>query len=292
MDQGFFQLINPENMLLTSASFAVAATFGAIIGSFLNVIIHRLPLGESIVFPASHCPSCGAGLRVFDNIPILSYLVLKGRCRACRTPISARYPAVELLTAMLYAFVFWHDGWTLALPFDVVFVSAVVALVFIDAEHMILPNAITYPGLAFAVLARMLVPNLDGLDLLREGALATWPPQAVSLIGAIFGALVGGGSLWLTGWVWERLRGVEAMGLGDVKMMLMVGAYLGWPRTILTIFLAVLTGSLVGILLMLRRGERDMQMLLPFGIFLGLAAIISLLVGETIIAWYLGQFVM
>ncbi|MBA3439559.1 MAG: prepilin peptidase [Pyrinomonadaceae bacterium] len=288
MDQGFFQLSNPENTLLPSASFAVAAIFGAIIGSFLNVVIHRLPLGESIIFPASHCPSCDAKLGIFDNIPILSYLILWGRCRACRMPISPRYPAVELLTAILYAFVFRHDGWTLALPFDLVFVSAVVVLIFIDAEHMILPNAITYPGLAFAVLARLLVPNLDGLGLLHEGALALWPLEAVSLVGAIFGALVGGGSLWLTGWIWERLRGVEAMGLGDVKMMLMVGAYLGWPRTVLTIFLAVLTGSLVGILLMLRRGERDMQMLLPFGIFLGLAAIISLLVGETIIAWYLG----
>lgn len=290
MDQGFFQLDDSSNMLWLSAT--IVAMFGAIIGSFLNVIIHRLPSGQSIVFPASHCPLCGAAVRVFDNIPVVSYLVLRGRCRACRAPISARYPAVELFTAMLYGVVFWHHGWTLALPFDLIFVSAVVGLIFIDAEHMILPNAITYPGLLFAVLARLLVPNLDGLGLLREEVLAAWPPGAVSLVGAAFGALIGGGSLWLTGWVWERLRGVEAMGLGDVKMMLMVGAYLGWPRTVLTIFLAVFAGSIVGVWLMLRRGGRDMQMLLPFGIFLGLAAIISLLIGEKIIAWYLGQFLM
>src|SRR5436305_6096431 len=277
------------------------AMFGAIIGSFLNVVIHRLPREESIVFPNSRCPSCGALIGPLDNIPLLSYAILRGRCRKCRAPISWRYPAVELLTALLYAAVFLIDvylrgGMTLTIIFDLVLVSALVALIFIDAEHMLLPNAITYPGIAFAIIARLALPYLVGLsafdDLpsLASGLFSAWPMWAVSLVGAALGALVGGGSLWLMGWLWERLRGVEAMGLGDVKMMFMVGAYLGWRLTILTIFLAVLTASLTGILLMLKRGERNMQMLLPFGIFLGTGAIIALLVGARIVAWYAGQF--
>ena len=266
------------------------AAVGAAIGSFLNVVIHRVPRDESIVFPHSRCPSCGTAIRPYDNIPVISYALLRGRCRACRTPIAARYPAVEALTALLFALVFLRTGLTLALPFDLLFVAAIIALVFIDAEHMILPDVITYPGIALAFVARVVVPNLHGLSPLADGALAGWPAWAVSLVGAFIGALVGGGSLWLVGWLWERLRGVEAMGLGDVKMMFMVGAYLGWPLTVLTIFLGVFSGSITGVALMIRKGERDMQMLLPFGIFLGLGAIISLLVGSSIVAWYVSQF--
>ncbi|HYG11307.1 MAG TPA: prepilin peptidase, partial [Pyrinomonadaceae bacterium] len=208
------------------------STLGALIGSFLNVVIHRVPREESIVFPNSRCPSCETAIRPYDNIPILSFLVLRGRCRACGVSISARYPAIEALTALLFGLVFLHDGLTLALPFDLVFVAALVSLVFIDAEHMLLPDVITLPGFAFALVARALVPNVYGLAFLSEGLLECWPVWAVSVAGALFGAAVGGGSLWLMGWLWERLRGVEAMGLGDVKMLFMVGAYLGWPLTI------------------------------------------------------------
>jgi leader peptidase (prepilin peptidase)/N-methyltransferase len=277
------------------------AAFGAIIGSFLNVVIHRLPREESIVFPNSRCPSCGALIGALDNIPLISYAILRGRCRKCRAPISWRYPAVELLTALLYAAVFLVDvytrgGMTFTILFDLIFVSALVALIFIDAEHMLLPNAITYPGIVFAVIARLALPYLvgpyafDDLPSLWYGPLSTWPVWAASLAGAALGALVGGGSLWLMGWLWERLRGVEAMGLGDVKMMFMVGAYLGWRLTILTIFLGVLSGSIIGISLMLRRRERDMQMQLPFGIFLGIGSVFALMIGSRIIAWYISQF--
>ena len=279
----------------TLAPFPLAlifvSTIGALIGSFLNVVIHRVPREESIVFPNSRCPSCGTAIRPYDNVPILSFLVLRGRCRACGVSISPRYPAIEALTALLFALVFLHDGLTLALPFDLIFVAALVALVFIDAEHMILPDVITLPGLVFALVVRALVPNLYGLAFLSDGLLAGWPVWSISLAGALFGAAIGGGSLWLMGWLWERLRGVEAMGLGDVKMMFMVGAYLGWPLTILTIFLGVLGGSFIGVGLMLWRRERDMQMLLPFGIFLGIGAILSLLAGQPIISWYVGHFI-
>jgi leader peptidase (prepilin peptidase)/N-methyltransferase len=269
---------------------AFVAALGAIIGSFLNVVIHRVPREESIAFPASRCPSCGTAIRPYDNIPVVSWAVLRGRCRSCRTPISARYPAVELLTAVLFGLTYWlHSGLSLSLPFDLAFVAAIVALVFIDAEHMILPNVITYPGAALALVARVVVPNLYGVASLG-GAQTQLRPWLVSLGGAILGALVGGGFLWLVGWVWERMRGVEAMGLGDVKMMFMVGAFLGWPLTLLTIFVGVLTGSVAGVAVMLRSKERDMQMMLPFGIFLGAGSLVSLFFGTAIIDWYVAKF--
>jgi leader peptidase (prepilin peptidase)/N-methyltransferase len=288
--QNLTSLADPTLMPFPLA-LVLVSTLGALIGSFLNVVIHRVPREESIVFPNSRCPSCGTAIRPYDNVPILSFLVLRGRCRACGVSISPRYPAIEALTALLFALVFLHDGLTLALPFDLIFVAALVALVFIDAEHMLLPDVITLPGFVFALVVRAFVPNLDGLAFLSEGLLAGWPVWSISLAGALFGAAIGGGSLWLMGWLWERLRGVEAMGLGDVKMLFMVGAYLGWPLTVLTIFLGVIGGAFIGVGLMLWRRERDMQMLLPFGIFLGLGAIISLLAGQPIIHWYIAHFI-
>jgi leader peptidase (prepilin peptidase)/N-methyltransferase len=287
----------PDLSLVPPAvGYVLAGIFGAIIGSFLNVVIHRVPNDESIVFPNSRCPSCGAMIAFYDNVPVLSYALLGGKCRGCKGHISFRYPAVELLTAALYVAVAWHDGMSVALPFDLLFVSALLALVFIDAEHMILPNVITYPGIVFAVVARLAIPFLtrtpsfDDLPSLLNGPFEGMPIWVASLGGAVIGALVGGGSLWLMGWIWEKLRGVEAMGLGDVKMMFMVGAYLGWRLTILTIFVGVLSGSIVGVLLMARQRERNMQMLLPFGVFLGIGAVASLLVGGQLVEWYAGQF--
>jgi len=276
--------------------YVVAGVFGAIIGSFLNVVIHRVPLEESIVFPNSRCPSCGAVIAFYDNIPVLSYVILGAKCRSCKEHISFRYPAVELLTAALFVTIAWHDGLRAALPFDLVFASALLALVFIDAQHMILPNLITYPGIVFAFVARVAIPYLSGtphfddLPSLAGGSFADMPLWATSLAGALVGALIGGGSLWLMGWTWEKLRGIEAMGLGDVKMMFMVGAYLGWRLTILTIFVGVLGGSIIGILLMARQRRRNMQMLLPFGVFLGLGAVAALLFGAPLVEWYAGQF--
>jgi len=287
-----------ENATATQLPLACAlmAVLGAMIGSFLNVVIHRLPLEQSIVFPSSTCPKCRNAIKPYDNIPILSFLALRGRCRSCGARISPRYPAVEALTAALFAAVTWHDGLSFALAFDLAFTAALIALVFIDAEHMILPNAITYPGILFALVTRLAVPYLAGpthfedLPQLISMLSARLPLGAVSLIGALIGALAGGGSLWLMGFLWEKLRGVEAMGFGDVKMMLMVGAYLGWRLTILTILLAAFTGSLAGIAMMLQRGQRNMQMMLPFGIFLGIGSIASLLIGTRLIEWYASQF--
>lgn len=272
-----------------------AGILGAIIGSFLNVVIHRIPREQSIVFPNSACPSCREPLRAYDNIPILSFIILRGRCRFCRNPISIRYPIVEALTALLFVAVALRDGVSAALPFDLAFVAALIALTFIDAEHRILPNAITYPGIMFALLTRLALPYLAGPEqfddlpglLMRLSQLPVW---SVSLIGAVIGALVGGGSLWLMGFMWEKLRGVEAMGLGDVKMMFMAGAYLGWRLTILTIFIASLTGSLAGITVMLYERKRDFQKQLPYGVYLAIGAIVSLFIGSKMIEWYVSQF--
>ena len=275
--------------------YVLAGVFGALIGSFLNVVIHRVPHEESIVFPNSRCPSCGAVIAFYDNIPVLSYVVLRAKCRSCKEHISFRYPAVELLTAAMFLVVAWHDGLTAALPFDLVFVSALLSLVFIDAEHMILPNVITYPGIVFALVARIAIPLLTGaphfddLPSLINGAFEGWPLWLASLGGAAIGALLGGGSLWLMGWTWQKLRNVEAMGLGDVKMMFMVGAYLGWRLTLVTIFIGVLSGSVIGILWMVKDGKYDPQKQLPFGIFLGIGAIAALLFGSQLVHWYLGR---
>ena len=287
-----------ENALAVPLPVACAlmGTVGAMIGSFLNVVIHRLPREQSIVFPNSTCPRCSARIKAYDNIPILSFLILRGKCRACGAPISPRYPAVEAITALLFAAVTWHDGLSFALAFDLAFAASILALLFIDAEHMILPNAITYPGILFALITRAVVPYLagpthfDDLPQLITLFPPAWPVPLVSLIGAAIGGLAGGGSLWLMGFLWGKLRGVEAMGFGDVKMMVMVGAYLGWRLTILTILIGALSGSLAGISLMLRRGSRDLQMMLPFGIFLGIGSIVSLLIGTRVIEWYASQF--
>jgi len=275
---------------------AVVFIFGLLFGSFLNVVIYRLPIGESIVFPGSRCPGCAAEINWYDNIPVVSYvLLLRGRCRSCRARISPIYPAVELLVGCLYLLVYIihrdqiYAGSWLPLVADIVFVSLIVPLVFIDLRHKLLPNAITYPGLALLFMLRAIAPDpwilahtpkLFGLDKA--------PVWALSMFGSVLGAAAGGGALWLVREAYYRLRHVEGMGLGDVKMMLMVGAFLGWQLTLLTIFLGSLLGSFVGVLLIVRGGSMKMQ--IPFGVFLGPAAIIALLVGKQFFGWYLGLY--
>jgi leader peptidase (prepilin peptidase)/N-methyltransferase len=270
---------------------------GAIVGSFLNVVIHRVPNEESIVFPNSACPKCKTPIKPYDNIPVLSWLILGGKCRSCKNKISPRYPAVELLTALLYVLVYWQIGFNPYLAVSLIFVTAIVALIFIDAEHMILPNVITYPLLVFALLVRLLFPlsisaeYFTDLNYAPLTLLENYPVWLVSLIGAGLGGLVGGGFLWLVGAVWKLLRGVDAMGLGDVKMMFAVGALLGWRLAFLSIFLGAFSGAIIGIFVVYRQKEKDLQTQIPFGIFLGIGSILSLLFGEQLIKWYLETFV-
>jgi len=270
---------------------------GAIIGSFLNVLIHRIPNEESIIFPNSACPKCKTAIKPYDNIPLLSWLILRGKCRNCKAPISPRYFAVELINALLFVLVFWQIGFNPFLPVVLVFVSAIVALIFIDAEHMILPDVINFPLLFFVLIIRIAFAIAFGAAYFKDfpffplNQMTSLPVWLVSLIGAILGGLVGGGFLWLVGAIWKKLRGVDAMGLGDVKMMFAVGALLGWRLTLLSIFLGAFSGALIGIGMISRQKDKDMQTQIPFGIFLGIGSILSLLFGEQMIKWYFDTFV-
>lgn len=270
---------------------------GAAVGSFLNVVIHRVPNEQSIVFPNSACPNCKTPIKPYDNIPILSWLILGGKCRSCKEKISPRYPAVELLTALVYILVFSQIGFSPFLAVALIFVSTMIALIFIDAGHMILPNVITYPLLIFALIVRAAFPIFFSASYFSDinfwplSMLQGYPLWLVSLAGAVLGAIAGGGSLWLVGELWKRLRGVEAMGLGDVKMMLGVGALLGWRLAILSIFLGAFTGAITGIASIIGQKQKDMQAQIPFGIFLGIGSIVSMLFGEPLIRWYIDSFI-
>ena len=242
-------------------------TVGLVIGSYLNVVIHRLPRRESTVLLFSKCPNCGARILGRDNVPVLSYLLLRGRCRGCRTPISWRYPLVEMLTAGLFVAVFKSFGLTLQGFVAAVFGCLLIALAGIDAEHFILPDAITIP----ATLAAL--------------AVSPWLPW-IRWQDALIGAVAAGGGLWLVAHGWYLLRREEGMGLGDVKMLAMVGAFLGWQGALVTIFVASLVGAIVGVaLIAARRG--DLHTRLPFGVFLAGGAMTALFVGPRLVTTYI-----
>jgi leader peptidase (prepilin peptidase)/N-methyltransferase len=247
-------------------ALVVAGLFGAVIGSFLNVCIYRLPRGASVVWPASACPACGRSLAWFDNIPVVSYLALAGRCRSCREPISVRYPIVEALTALMFAGAWWLYGPSLLLAARLIFGGALIVLFAIDLEHHLLPNAITLPGIVIGFVF----------------SLFTEPGWLASLIGI----LIGGGILYATAEAYYRVRGEEGLGMGDVKMLAMVGAFLGWQLTFMTLMLASLAGSVIGgALIVLQRG--GMKTALPFGTFLAVGAALAATVGGPLLDWYL-----
>lgn len=244
-----------------------AALVGLIVGSYLNVVVHRLPHQQSTVVPRSRCPQCGAAIRARDNLPVLSWLLLRGRCRDCGARISVRYPLIELLTAALFAGCVLRFGATATAAAGALFCAALLALAAIDVEHFLLPDRITLPGLALALLAQ---PFL------------AWG----SLPGALQGALFGAGILLVMAGVWELLRGVEGMGLGDVKMLAMIGAFLGVHGVVVTLVFASFAGSVVGVTL-LARGSIELQGKLPFGLFLALGGAIALFAGEPLARAYL-----
>jgi leader peptidase (prepilin peptidase) / N-methyltransferase len=257
------ELSSPELRWLLPA-FAVL--FGLIWGSFLNVVIHRLPGGQSLVSPRSRCPSCGNAVAAYDNIPVLSYLILGGRCRSCRARISIRYPLIEAAIGAASLLAFLRHGISLEYATELAFVAAMVALIFIDFDHQILPNSITLPGTA--------------LGLALAG-----PRLEISFRDALTGALLGAGMLFLVAEVYFRLRKAEGLGMGDVKMMGMVGAFVGWKGVLLTIFLGSLSGTIVGLVVM-AFSKADLKTKLPFGTFLGMGAIATVYAGERLIGWY------
>jgi leader peptidase (prepilin peptidase)/N-methyltransferase len=255
--------VTPETPLFV----VVAGLFGAIIGSFLNVCILRWGAEpkESVVRPRSHCPTCGMGLRWSDNIPMLSWLLLRGKCRGCRTPISVQYPLIELATALIWAFMVWRFGLTLEALRGAVFATVLLGIAMTDARAYIIPDEFSLGGLVLGVVFALAAGR---------------QPLGTALLGAA----VGFGLLWLVAvggqWIFKQ----EAMGGGDIKMMAMVGAFLGWQGTLLTVFLGALIGSLIFVPLSLAGHKK----LVPFGIFLAIGAGATYLVGPSVLAWYGG----
>jgi prepilin signal peptidase PulO-like enzyme (type II secretory pathway) len=385
----------PSATDLPFAFYVIAASiFGLVIGSFLNVIIHRVPLGESIIFPGSHCTACGGTLRAYDNIPVLSFVMLRGRCRNCSQRISWRYPLVELLTACIFAAIVLKTGPTWEALLEMTFASVMITLIFIDAIHHLLPNVITYPAIVFAIAAAIaragwgehqtgaleisiiipaLIPVftvwkaalagglfialaapcfwlLDRLDLIlynkyfdlqeedeataseaneseevdevaeaaaerryRRAITAslifgllggfTWAalcilvsakdPQGFSqayggLWRALAGALAGSVPIWWLRAVWFYVRGIEGMGLGDVKLMAIIGAFLGWQGAFGVMLIGSIAGSVIGAILMWRN-KRGLKTALPFGVCLGAAALISMLTATPFFNWYVAS---
>lgn len=261
--------------------------FGLIIGSFLNVCIVRIPERKSIVKPASACPKCGTPIRPYDNIPVLSYLFLGGKCRTCKTKISPVYPLVELLTAALFWCSYRAFGLTPETLKWATFSALIIVLVFTDLRERILPDVVNYTGFGLGLALSLFTRPSDGTALWVANRLFAFPPPApvVSLADALFGAALGSSLLWLVSEVYFRLRKREGMGLGDVKMMLMAGAFLGIRRTLLTIFAGSLLGSILGIVYILVR-RKGSNYELPFGSFLGMAALLVVFFGTPVVNWY------
>jgi leader peptidase (prepilin peptidase)/N-methyltransferase len=244
-----------------------AAILGLIVGSYLNVVIYRVPLGLSTVTPRSRCPGCGAPIRARDNVPVFSYLLLRGRCRSCGTGISWRYPAIEAATSLLFVGCVERFGLSLLTPAAILFCCLTVALAMIDVDHMLLPDRLTWPGIFIGL------------------AVQPWAPLAGGLVPALVGAALGAGLLLAVWGGWYLIRREEGMGLGDVKMLAMVGAFLGWQGVLVTVFFGALVGSIVGLALM-RWGSLDMRSKLPFGTCMALGALVALFAGDVLVGAY------
>jgi leader peptidase (prepilin peptidase) / N-methyltransferase len=250
--------------LVIAAVFA----FGAIIGSFLNVCIVRLPEERSIVRPPSHCPICRRDIAWYDNVPVLSYLLLRGRCRTCSTRISPLYPVVELLTGALAVALWLRLGPTPAFAGYFAFAAALVTITFIDLDHRIIPDVISLPGIVVGLVVSLVSPLVTPLD-------------------AVLGALAGGGVLLAIAFGYQAIRGQEGMGGGDIKLLAMIGAFLGWRSVFVTLMVASLIGSLIGVGIMLYQ-RADTKLAIPFGPFLAGGALVSLFFGDRIFAFYFG----
>jgi len=264
-----------------------AFLFGLIVGSFLNVCILRIPADKSIVLPASSCPKCGKAIAPYDNIPVLSWIFLGGKCRNCKTKISAMYPAVELLTGLLFLGCYLVFGLTVDALKWAVFAALLVVLTITDLRERILPDEVNFFGLGAGLLFSFFTKSLDGTALWMANRWFDYPPPqfALSFADAVLGAAAGSGLLWLVAEGYFRLRGREGMGLGDVKMMAAVGAFLGLKRTMLTVLLGSLLGSVIGIfLIVVSKKGRDYE--LPFGTFLGVGALLVVFFGTPALRWY------
>ena len=250
-------------------NLVLAGLIGLCIGSFLNVVIYRLPLGQSLASPPSRCRKCGYSLRWYDNIPVLSWVSLRGRCRKCGVSVSIQYPIVELITALLFLLVVWVTPPGPLLASRLLFVCILIVLFGIDLEHQILPNVITLPGIVIGMIFSFIAPP-------------GWRD-------ALIGVLLGGGVLYAIAGAYYLWRREEGLGMGDVKMLAMIGAFLGWKAVLVTLVLSSFSGALIGVgLIAAQRG--GMKVALPFGTFLALGALAAMLVGDPIVNWYAGFF--
>ncbi len=261
-----------------------AFLFGLLIGSFLNVCIFRLPRDMSVVTPRSLCPQCEKTIGWYDNIPVLSFILLRGKCRDCGAAIPWRYPIVELLTGIAFGLSVGYFGVNLLALKYCLLSSICIALIFSDLEERILPDEFTLGGAVIGLVLAWFVPMQGGLAFffMRNTAI----PQLVSLVESVLGVLVCAGSLWLVGYLFEKIRDKEGLGFGDVKMIAMIGAFLGLQGALLTLIISSIVGSVVGLLFIAITGKSASTYELPFGTFLGAACLAVAVFGETVVRFY------
>lgn len=253
----------------------ISFLFGAVVGSFLNVCIHRMPREESIINPPSHCPGCNQPIRWSDNIPLLSYCLLRGKCRNCPTRISPRYVLVELLTGVLFLAILLKYGWHWTVPIYWLLVAGLITSTFIDFEHYIIPNEITYGGIIAGLVFSVVHPPLMGVETI-----------GASVLRSFIGILVGGVSLLLIAMAGEKIFKKEAMGMGDVKFLAGIGAFLGWQATLFILFVSSVAGGVIGMALVLAN-NRGWQSRIPYGPYIALGALVWLFCGAEVVDWYL-----
>ena len=263
----------------------IAGLFGLLIGSFLNVCVYRLPRDLSVVRPRSHCPNCGKTIAWYDNLPVLSYLVLRGRCRHCGSGISWRYPLVELLTAVCFAGAIAKHGPTLAGAKLCLFSAILITLIFSDIEERILPDEFTLGGLVIGLALNFLIPRNPTVS--RLFLPASWPDNVLSTIEAVLSAAVVAGAMWFVAVFYERVRHREGLGFGDVKMVAMIAVFLGLMPTLLALIIGSVSGAVIGVLYILLTRKDMSTYQLPFGSFIGAAALLVGFTGRGIIDWYL-----
>ncbi|MCC6502149.1 MAG: prepilin peptidase [Deltaproteobacteria bacterium] len=253
----------PETIILSILPFV----FGAVVGSFLNVCIYRIPLGLSVVSPPSSCPNCSARIPFYLNVPVLSYIVLRGRCHSCKAPFSARYPLVEAAAGLMAVFTFLKFGPTVDTLIYFAFICALIVITFIDLDLQIIPDVISLPGIVLGFAASFALSGLTVQD-------------------SLIGIAAGGGLLYLVATGYQLATGQDGMGGGDIKLLAMIGAFLGWKGVLLTVLLSSFAGAITGVVLIYVFGKGTKHAI-PFGPFLALGALIHLFFGESMIGWYI-----
>ena len=244
----------------------VILIIGLIVGSFLNVVIYRLPLKKSIIFPSSHCPNCENKLKYYDLVPVFSFIFSKGKCRYCGEKISLQYPIVELLTALLFLLAFLNYGLASEFIIFIILISSLIVVSFIDIKYQIIPNEITFSFIPFGLIFSLVFNH-------------------ISFVNSLLGLVIPAGLLLLIAFIYKK-----GMGIGDVKLIGMIGVFIGWRYALISIFIGALFGSIYGIYMMIF-GKMDRKTRIPFGPFISLGAIIMILYGNILINWYVGLFI-